>query len=287
MPDQNVEKKHSQTALMAAIYRASANKEYNNGKLGPDFLAQFFIPPHVRFFIKFQFIRTRGIKKSDRRTPGIWEYMLARTAFFDDVFQDALKKKIPQIVLLGAGYDTRAYRYANLNTDSQIIELDIATTQQRKIRCLKKEKIDIPDQVTYAPINFNTQSLLTVLQSTGYDRQKPSVFLWEGVTYYLEPDAIDATFKLIGQSAHPQSCIAFDYAVSVTKENIETLYGLKKFTEIWKKYRKQEPFKFSIDEGKIELFLEKRGLKLLKHLDNRQIENKYLLDATGALPGQV
>ena len=60
--------------------------------------------------------------------------MLARTAFFDNLFIDALNKNIPQIVLLGAGYDTRAYRFADLNNATKIFELDIAPTQNRKMK---------------------------------------------------------------------------------------------------------------------------------------------------------
>ena len=62
----------------------------------------------------------------------MYEYGIARTTFFDNIFIDALNKNIPQIVLLGAGYDTRAYRFAEINNTTKIIELDIETTQNRK-----------------------------------------------------------------------------------------------------------------------------------------------------------
>ena len=138
MPKKGVEKKHSETAIFAALYRAVANKEFKNERLGPDYLAEYFLPPHFKFLIKFKKIRANVKNKSNKFTPGAYEYMLARTAFFDNVFIDALNKNIPQIVLLGAGYDTRAYRFAKLNNTTKIIELDIVTTQNRKKKCLKK-----------------------------------------------------------------------------------------------------------------------------------------------------
>ena len=62
-------------------------------------------------------------------------------------------------MLLGAGYDSRAYRFTKFNNATKIIELDIATTQNRKKKCLRKAQIDIPKHVAFVPINFNKESL--------------------------------------------------------------------------------------------------------------------------------
>ena len=176
MPKKGVEKKHSETALFAALYRAVANKEVNNERLGPDYLAEYFLPSHFRFFIKFKKIRSKVISKNHKLTPGVYEYMLARTAFFDSVFIDALNQDIPQIVLLGAGYDTRAYRFAKLNNATKIIELDIAPTQNRKKKCLEKAQIDTPNQVTFVPIDFNRESLKDVLEQSGYENNEKTLY---------------------------------------------------------------------------------------------------------------
>ena len=103
-----------------------------------------------------------GIKKRfNKFLPGLYEYMIARTAYFDNIFTDALNKNTPQIVLLGAGYDTRAFRFGELNKATKIIELDIATTQNRKRRCLKKTQIDMPENLSFVPINFDKESVWT------------------------------------------------------------------------------------------------------------------------------
>jgi len=119
--------------------------------------------------------------------------MIARTAYFDSLFVDALKNNFPQIVLLGAGYDTRAYRFANLNKGTQISELNIAPTQNRKKGCLKKARIDIPQSVKLVPIDFNNESLKDVLEKTGYQSQGKTLFIWEGVSYYLDAESVDST----------------------------------------------------------------------------------------------
>jgi len=272
MSKKGVEKRHSETAIFAALYRAIANKEFKNEGFGSDYLAEYFLPSHFKFFIKFKKIRVNVKNKSNKLTPGMYEYMLARTAFFDNVFIDALNKNIPQIVLLGAGYDTRAYRFAKLNNTTKIIELDIATTQNRKKKCLKKAQIDIPKHVTLVPINFNKESLKSVLEKAGYENSEKTLFIWEGVSYYLDPESVDATLEFVNNSSHNESVIAFDYAISISEENINNYYGVKKFAQSWRKHRSDELFRFAIDEGKIESFLEQRGLKIVNHLDNREIE---------------
>jgi len=120
MSKKDVEQKSSETALFAALYRAVANKEFKNQELAPDYLAEFFLPSLYKFLIKFKTIRTKIKNKDKKLTPGMYEYMLARTAFFDNVFIDALNNNIPQIVLLGAGYDTRAWRFEKLNNTTKI-----------------------------------------------------------------------------------------------------------------------------------------------------------------------
>ena len=287
MSKRSVEKKHSETALFAALYRAVANKEFKNERLGPDYLAEYFLPSHFRFFIKFKKIRANVKNKGNKVTPGVYEYMLARTAFFDDVFIDALNKNIPQIVLLGAGYDTRAYRFAELNNTTRIIELDIATTQNRKKKCLKKAQIDIPKHVTLVPIDFNKESLKNVLEKTGYENNEKTLFMWEAVSYYLEPDSVDAMLEFVKNSSHNESIIAFDYAISISEENINNYYGVKEFAQTWRKHRANEPFRFAIDEGKIGSFLEQRGLKIVNHLDNKEIEKTFLLNEKESLIGQI
>jgi len=287
MSKKGVEKRHSETAIFASLYRAVANKEYKNEKLGSDYLAEYFLPSHFKFFTKFKKIRVNVKNKSNKLTPGIYEYTLARTAFFDNAFIDALNKNIPQIVLFGAGYDTRAYRFAKLNNTTKIIELDIATTQNRKKKCLKKAQIDIPKHVTLVPIDFNKESLKNVLENAGYENNEKTLFIWEGVSYYLEPESVDATLAFVNQSSHNESVIAFDYAISISEENINNYYGVKEFAQTWRKHRSDEFFRFAIDEGKIESFLEQRGLKMVNHLNNREIEKTCLLNENESLIGQI
>ncbi len=133
--------------------------------------------------------------------------MIARTAYFDSLFVDALKNNFPQIVLLGAGYDTRAYRFAKLNRDTQIFELDITPTQDRKKGCLKKARVDIPQGVKLVPIDFNKESLKDVLEEAGHKKQEQTLFIWEGVSYYLDAESVDATLGFVSGSLHSERAL--------------------------------------------------------------------------------
>jgi O-methyltransferase involved in polyketide biosynthesis len=111
--------------------------------------------------------------------------------------------------------------------------------------------------------------------------------MWEGIIYYLEPESVDATLDFIINASHKESVIAFDYAISISEENINNYYGAKEFDQTWRKHRSGETFRFAVDDGKIESFLEQRGLKIISHLDNTDIENTFLLNDNGLLTGHI
>ncbi len=212
--------------------------------------------------------------------------MIARTAHFDRLFKDALNNETPQIVLLGAGYDSRAYRFPALNQSTKIFELDTAPTQEIKKKFLKKAKIDIPQQITFVPINFNNDLLKDVLEKAGYQNHQKTLFIWEGVSYYLEAESVNATLDFVSQASH-ESSIAFDYTISISEKNINHYYGVKEFAQTMEEQHEGEELMFSIDEGEIESYLEQRGLKMFDHLDNEEIERTFLLEENGSLIGQI
>jgi methyltransferase (TIGR00027 family) len=287
MTDKGVEQKPSETAFFAALRRSIANIEFHNAPHGPDDLAGLFLPPHYRFLLKFKPIRENTKNKLDEALPGLTEYMIARTAYFDHLFLEALQDHSPQIVILGAGYDTRAYRFADSNHSTRIFELDVPSTQARKLEYLRKGHIAVSKQVIYVPIDFNRESLGDALVKAGYTNDQKTLFIWEGVTYYLEHKAVDATLKFVSHTAHPESTLAFDYTISLTDENRHAYYGATEFAETMRARHGGEALLFSIAEGQIETFLAQRGLAIVTHLDNTEIETKFLTSDGGTLIGHL
>ena len=287
MNKKKIDQKPSETALFAALRRTIAYKEYHNDKFGPDYLAEIFLPPHFRFFLKFKKIRENTKKKLAQLMPGLTEFIIARTAFFDNLFLNALKNQTPQIVFLGSGYDSRAYRFAKTNRGTTIYELDAIPTQNRKIKCLKAAHINIPKEVKYVPINFINESLGDVLKKAGYKNQEKTLFLWEGVSYYLDLDSVKRTLEYVGQSSHKESVIAYDYSISIPEEDRNKYYGVNEFMKSMKEHHANEKLVFTIKHGDIESFLIDRGLRMIGHLDNEGIELKYLVDDNEFLIGRI
>ena len=219
--------------------------------------------------------------------PGLTEYVIARTALFDGFFITALKDKTPQIVLLGAGYDSRAYRFANLNSGSRIYELDAAPTQNRKIKCLKSAHVRIPAEVHFVPIDFINESLGGTLEKAGYKNTERTLFIWEGVSYYLDLDSAKTTLDFVSRSSHRDSVIAFDYMVLTNEENIHKYYGASELMKSMKEHHANEQLMFSIKDGEARSFLEENGLRMLEHLDSEAIEQKFLMDDNGSLIGHM
>ena len=286
MNKKRIEDKPSETALFAALRRTIAHKEYNNDKFGPDYLAEIFLPAHYRFFLRFAKVRENTKAKLAASMPGTNEYIIARTAFFDKLFLNALKDQIPQIVLLGAGYDSRAYRFAKSNQGTKVYELDALPTQNRKIKCLKAAHISVPKEVQYVPINFINESLSDVLENAGYKNQERTLFLWEGVSMYLDWDAVRETLDFVSHS-HSDSVIAYDYTISVTEKNLHEYYGANELMKSMKEHHANEGLVFSMKPGEIESFLAEMNLRMIDHLDSEAIEGIYLLDENGMLIGRM
>jgi len=280
------EEKASETAYYAAWFRACAHKDFQDQQWGPDFVAESFLSFPMKLLNKSKKFREKGKAKTNKSTPGIYEYIIARTLFFDEVFIEALKESIPQIVFLGAGYDSRGIRFKDLNNSTQIIELDMAATQNRKIKCLKKNKIKIPEYLTFAPIDFNTQSLEYVLASAGYQKGKRTLFIWEGVSMYLEAQSVRDTLTFIQQSSTTDSRLAFDFVVSFSHKDGHKYHGAKEMLQFMKDKYKNEPFRFSLDRKNITDFLGECRHKIVRHLYEDQIETTYLKKADGSSIGK-
>jgi methyltransferase (TIGR00027 family) len=287
MSSKGVDRKHSQTALYAALLRTIGNLEFKEMGLGPDDLARHFLPPLIRLLMRFRSLRKKVIQKNARMVPGLFEYVMARTSYFDMHFDTNLQNRVPQIVILGAGYDTRAYRFATYDMSTRVFEVDIHTTQERKRTFLKKAHIETPENLVMAPIDFNFGSLSSVLEAVGFDSQQQTVFLWEGVSYYLEPESVNATLEFVASGGHPDTIIAFDYCHTLTEHNLKDYYGAAEFVQTWERHRSNEAFKFTVDQGRIDNFLRQRGLKALGLLDPDKIERAYLTLEDGTLLGHI
>ena len=153
-----------------------------------------------------------------RRTPlrpdrpfsiGLRAFLVARSRYAEDNLKRAVEFGVHQYVLLGAGLDTFAYR--NPYAELRVFEVDHPATQQWKRELLQRNNIAIPESVTYAPVDFERQSLSTQLGDAGFNSQAPAFFAWLGVVPYLTLEAFRATLSFIA-AQRPGSGLTLDYA---------------------------------------------------------------------------
>jgi methyltransferase (TIGR00027 family) len=278
--NQSIDQKPSRTAGIVCFFRACASKERDGQIRGPDHLAKIYLKGFDSLLLTF---RKLTLTIAKRKVPGTYEYVIARTKFFDEVFKQALTENIPQIVFLGAGYDTRPYRFKDSIKQTEIFELDAPTTQQTKKQFLKKSNIPIPDKLHFVPINFNKENLNEVLIKAGFKMNKKTLFIWEGVTEYLTHEAVDSTLDFIRKKSG--NTVAFNYIYKSVVDGTCDYYGAKEIVKAASE--SDEPYQFGIEEGKIEQFLKDRRFETVTHYTAEELEKKYLTKNDGSLFGKI
>ena len=137
-------------------------------------------------------------------------WMCIRARFAEDLVERAISRGVGQYVILGAGLDSFAYRRGDLTDRIRVFEVDHPASQSWKQRRLRDLGIEIPDNLVFAPVDFERQTLREGLVSAGFSFARTAVFSWIGVTMYLTLEAIEATLRTISQCM-PGSQVALTY----------------------------------------------------------------------------
>jgi methyltransferase (TIGR00027 family) len=272
----------SDSALAVALCRALGARDPRAEIRGHDLLADVFLPPDM--VASLLEASTATWLRAFVARGGAYEFFLARTAWFDALVRQALADNLPQVVLLGAGYDTRAFRFAELNRRTRFFELDVAPTQARKQRCLTAAGVKMPPAVTFAPIDFTREPIGEVLLRAGYDPTRRTLFVWEGVAYYLPSAAVAETLAAIGKSAPVGSTVAFDYMLD--GPGVAERHGVSLALESMKLHYPSEPVRSRLAEDELEPLLARHGFRLLEQLDAAALERRFLMLKDGISAGK-
>jgi methyltransferase (TIGR00027 family) len=191
----------SRTAFIAAAHRA-AHQLLEDGRIFFDPLAVpiFGESPHV--------IAQDAAAHPSRRIMRL--FIAVRTRFAEDALAIAVEHGVSQLVVLGAGLDTYAYRNP-FRERLRIFEVDHSATQAWKRQRLEEASISVPDWLTFAPTDFERQTLSDGLGSAGFDPYRPTFFTWLGVVPYLTEEAILATLEFIASLSNGAH-VVFDYS---------------------------------------------------------------------------
>jgi len=188
----------SQTARGAAAYRA-VHQAHEGAAIFCDPFAEKILDDETRAAL--------GGLAADPSRRGMRLFIVSRSRFSEDALAAGVARGTRQVVVLGAGLDTFALR--NPFPDVRVFEVDFPATQAWKRERLREAGLSVPDTLTFAPVDFERESLDEGLARAGFGRDQPAFFQWLGVTPYLSREAISSTLNFI--AGIPNSAVVLDY----------------------------------------------------------------------------
>lgn len=263
-----MKKKHSSTTAEGmALIRAIESAKPEGVRICYDPYARALLPGISYTLSKL--VIDSGIY--NRIAKGGIEFITARERYIEDFLKTCLGEGLDQVVILGAGFDTRAYHIAGIEK-TRVFEVDHPDSQEEKLKRLKKVIDPLPDHVTFVAVDFNTQTLSERLPSSGYNEQGKTLFIWQGVTVYLTMEGVDSTLAFIANHSGPGSAVIFDYFYNETlrdtsRPEVRMMQRTARVTG--------EGFLFGIDQGQIEPFLTRRGFHAVHNAKGEDLKRLY------------
>ena len=264
----------SDTAEEVALIRFLESRKPEDERICYDPYAVRFIRPET--LAKLQQKPEAGTDLEKQKSTlfrGVANTVVARVRYFDDMVQKAAEDGLEQLVILGAGYDTRAYRMGCLK-NVMVFEVDRPNTQELK----KAEVADmlgaLPNNVTFVPVELESEALGLSLRAGGFDPRKKSMFLMEGLLMYIQPSAVDRILRSIKSGTGEGSVVLFDYVTRIANPDSsvdrQAAQNLLKFIK-----DANEPMKFSLKEGEIYAYLTERGFRDIVDFGNKDYIERY------------
>ena len=231
--------------------------------------APFFASPIVRSALS---------RWMDARWPGARTSAIARTRLIDDWVRAAVTTGVQQVVILGAGFDCRAWRLPAFS-GIPIFEIDYPATSTEKRRLIGK--LGVPtEQVYFVPVDFERESLAEGLAKAEFRADKRTLVIWEGVTNYLTAEAVDATVRWVATLAEGSRLI-FTYV------DADLIKGSGRFKDAGSARRAVasagEPWTFGFRPEELPAYLRIRGLQLVTDMS----ASEYRACAMGARGSQA
>ena len=162
---------------------------------------------------------------SKKFVPGFHEHLISRTRFIDDLIKKSISEQVEQYVILGAGYDSRAYNL-KLPSGLKIFEVDQPEVQEIKISKLPDE-IPNAENITYVSVDFNHQSLKNQLLNSGFDKSKSTIYTLEGVSQYITREALNSTLsELALLTPNSNATFFISYVNRLLREDPKACFGI-------------------------------------------------------------
>lgn len=251
----------SLTAHFNAAQRAAESLQPSARRLLEDRYSHHFAGPYKRVLVTSGVAHT-AIKVIDHYLGGLHAHIMLRARYADDVLRDAIAGGRTQLVLLGAGFDTTAYRTQAAVT-ATIFEADAPHTQAEKRRIIAHNSLPVPDNVTWVPCDFEYDLLSECLQQQGFNPAQPCVVVWLGVSFYLTPAAFDHTLTELAGLSAPTSLLVLDYGDPQLVSGNHELAAARRAARVVR--RRGEPYLTGFTEPQLTATLAAHGYTVRDH----------------------
>lgn len=263
----------SRTAQYMALFRALETTRSRDRRLFTDKFASWFLDNRLKLGVWL--CRIPGWRPLAewiirKKIPGALSSGIARTKYIDDLLLQAVDKGAQQVYILGAGFDTRGLRLPFLR-QLKVVEIDHPNTAAYKLSKLRAHKL--PAKVYYYQIDFNRQSLDQLSALNNFDFTMPTAIIWEGVTNYLNKEAIDSTFSFL-QRFEPGSRVIFTYVHQEVLDNPSAFYGGEKLLRDVASL--EERWTFGFEPSALPAYLRRYNFQLLEDLGASEYRKHYL-----------
>jgi methyltransferase (TIGR00027 family) len=262
-----------------AVLRYAGSLDRRPDIRNPDRLAGLFLGPKFRTLAGFTPLRRAALPIYMRLFPGAYYYQIARTKLFDAVLLDRIGSgAAQQLVILGAGYDTRAQRFSTTLADVPTFEVDYPATLTRKLEKLQAAPGNTTTGVIYVSADFNKDDWRTKLRDAGFDDSLATLVLWEGVCMFINQAAVDDTLHWAA-GLPAGSSILFDYVVEGALQSPGRYLGGRQVARYMQKG--DEPWIFAIEHDDVEQWLRAHDLQLVSLRRPADLEREFLASPHG------
>ena len=272
------EGKPSFTAEGTVAFRFAEWLAPEDERMCHDPLAKDFAAAKFRIIGKSRLLTKIALWCAERLVPGMISYIVGRTRYIDNYLRARIDDGIEQLVILGAGYDSRAYRFDELKGKVKVFEVDFPATQKVKMEKVKRILGSIPANVVYVPVDFDEKKLGEGLFESGYDKNQKTLFIWEGVTPYITAEAMDETLAFVVKNSGEGSSIIFDYIFRSALDGTYERGQVHRIRKLWERIGQpltSERFGFGIEDGTIEEFLSQRGFYQVENTTGEFFESAH------------
>jgi methyltransferase (TIGR00027 family) len=198
-------------------------------------------------------------------------FIAARSRFSEDTLTASVAHGIRQVVVLGAGLDTFSLRNPHAGLGVGVFEVDYPATQGWKRERIAQAGLAVPASLTFAPVDFERQSLADGLKRAGFQADRPSFFQWLGVVPYLTREAISTTLDVI--AGVPESEVVFDYAEPF--ENYPAERRPNVMATAARTASLGEPWLSLLDPAELSEMLHKKGFGIVEDLGLAEIADRF------------